>query len=62
MGEIMSSSREQSAGISQVNLAINQLDSATQQNAALVQEVSAASHSMTEQTQQLDRVVAGFRL
>ncbi|WP_336982015.1 MULTISPECIES: methyl-accepting chemotaxis protein [unclassified Cedecea] len=62
MAEIMSSSREQSTGIEQVNLAINQLDSTTQQNAALVQEVSSASHSMAEQSTQLERVVAGFKL
>lgn len=58
----MSSSREQSTGIEQVNLAINQLDSTTQQNAALVQEVSSASLSMSEQTQHLQRVVASFKL
>ncbi|NIF46314.1 methyl-accepting chemotaxis protein [Enterobacter sp. Ap-1006] len=62
MAEIMSSSREQSTGIEQVNLAINQLDSTTQQNAVLVQEVSSASHSMAEQSIQLERVVAGFKL
>lgn len=62
MAEIMSSSREQSTGIEQVNLAINQLDSTTQQNAALVQQVSSASHSMAEQSLQLERVVAGFKL
>jgi methyl-accepting chemotaxis protein len=62
MGEIMSSSREQSTGIQQVNQAINQLDSTTQQNAALVQEVSSASLSMSEQTRQLELVVASFKL
>ncbi|MEL4015561.1 methyl-accepting chemotaxis protein [Dryocola clanedunensis] len=62
MGEIMSSSREQSTGIQQVNHAINQLDSTTQQNAALVQEVSSASLSMSEQTRQLELVVASFKL
>lgn len=62
MSEIMSSSREQRAGIEQVNLAINQLDGTTQQNAALVQQVSSASQSMSEQTRQLELVVASFKL
>ena len=53
MNEIMSSSQEQSLGIEQVNLAINQLDNSTQQNAALVEEAAAAAESMQEQAQLL---------
>jgi methyl-accepting chemotaxis protein len=62
MNEIMSSSQEQSLGIEQVNVAITQLDNATQQNAALVEQVSAAAQAMQDQTVQLETVVAGFKL
>jgi len=62
MNEIMSSSQEQSLGIGQVNVAITQLDNAPQQNAALVEQVSAAAQAMQDQTVQLQTVVAGFKL
>lgn len=62
MGEIMSSSQEQSLGIEQVNIAITQLDNTTQQNAALVEQVSAAAQAMQDQTLQLETVIAGFKL
>lgn len=62
MSEIMSASREQSMGIEQVNLAITQLDGTTQQNAALVEQVSAAAQGMEEQSVQLEQVVQRFRL
>jgi methyl-accepting chemotaxis protein len=62
MNEIMSSSQEQSLGIEQVNVAITQLDNTTQQNAALVEQVSAAAQAMQEQTLQLETVVSGFKL
>ena len=62
MGEIMSASREQSMGIEQVNVAINQLDGTTQQNAALVEQVSGAARAMEEQSIQLEQVVQRFKL
>jgi len=43
-------------------VAITQLDNATQQNAALVEQVSAAAQAMQDQTVQLETVVAGFKL
>jgi len=45
-----------------VNVAINQLDSTTQQNAALVEQVSAAAQAMEEQSVQLEEVVKAFKL
>jgi methyl-accepting chemotaxis protein len=54
VAEIAAASGEQSAGIEQVNRAIMQLDELTQQNAALVEEASAASLSMAEQARQLN--------
>ncbi len=62
MGEIMAASVEQSKGIERVNQAIAQLDTTTQQNAALVEEVSAAARSMQEQTSMLIQVVGAFKV
>ncbi|RTR40764.1 DUF3365 domain-containing protein [Shewanella canadensis] len=47
--EISSSAQEQTKGIDQVNIAVNQMDEMTQQNAALVEQATAASHSMASQ-------------
>ena len=62
MSEIAAASREQSAGIGQVNQAITQMDSVTQQNAALVEEAAAAAKSLQEQAANLARVVSVFKL
>ena len=62
MGEISAASQEQSAGIEQVNQTVMQMDETTQQNAALVEEATAAARSMEEQAAQLDQAVAVFRL
>ena len=62
MGEITVASSEQSAGIEQVNQAIAQMDSATQQNAALVEQAAAAAKSMHEQASGLVQVVSVFNL
>ena len=60
--EIESASAEQSNGIEQVNLAVSHMDEVTQQNAALVEEATAAAESLKEQATQLSQVVASFRL
>ncbi len=62
IGEISVASAEQSAGIAQVNQAIAQMDSVTQQNAALVEEAAAAAASLQEQSGMLLQVVGVFRL
>ncbi|MEM0671626.1 MULTISPECIES: methyl-accepting chemotaxis protein [Dickeya] len=62
MGEIASASSEQSKGISQVGTAITQMDSVTQQNAALVEQSSATSSSLEEQAHQLNEIVSVFKL
>ncbi|SOD57943.1 Methyl-accepting chemotaxis protein (MCP) signalling domain-containing protein, partial [Pseudoxanthomonas wuyuanensis] len=54
--------QEQSAGIEQVNQTITQMDETTQQNAALVEEASAAARAMEEQAGALAATVAIFRL
>ncbi|MGN6223286.1 methyl-accepting chemotaxis protein, partial [Pseudoxanthomonas sp.] len=60
MAEIAAASQEQSAGIEQVNQTITQMDETTQQNAALVEEASAAARSMEQQAQGLGEAVAVF--
>ncbi|HEY0680802.1 MAG TPA: methyl-accepting chemotaxis protein [Steroidobacter sp.] len=62
MGEITSASAEQGEGIQQVNEAIAQMDTMTQQNAALVEEASAAAESLHTQAQKLSDAVAAFKL
>jgi len=62
IGEITAAATDQSAGIAQVNSAIDNLDQMTQQNAALVEESAAAAQSMHEQSGQLARAVAVFKL
>ncbi|MBV8470276.1 MAG: MCP four helix bundle domain-containing protein [Burkholderiaceae bacterium] len=62
MGEITTAGMEQTAGIEQVNQAMAGMDAVTQQNAALVEEATAASQSMQEQASALAQLVAVFQL
>jgi methyl-accepting chemotaxis protein-1 (serine sensor receptor) len=62
MADITAASQEQSSGIMQVNRAITQMDQVTQQNAALVEEASAAAESLKGQSSRLSQAVAVFRL
>jgi methyl-accepting chemotaxis protein len=62
VGEIAAASREQSAGIEQVNEAVMQMDGMTQQNAALIEEASAASGAMAEQANRLVETMSAYRL
>jgi methyl-accepting chemotaxis protein len=62
MADISGASREQSAGIEQVSLAVSQMDEVTQQNAALVEQAAAAAESLEEQAQALTQSVSVFRL
>ncbi|CAN5878824.1 methyl-accepting chemotaxis protein [soil metagenome] len=62
MGEISAASLEQSAGVGQVGDAVTQMDQATQQNAALVEESAAAAESMKAQAKELVESVAVFKL
>tara|TARA_R110000822_G_scaffold209083_8_gene344956 strand:+ start:2059 stop:5097 length:3039 start_codon:yes stop_codon:yes gene_type:complete len=62
MGEITAASLEQSQGIEQVNQTITSMDEVTQQNAALVEEASAAARSLEDQVAGLSEQVGSFRL
>ena len=61
MGEISAASAQQAGGIDQVSLAITQMDEVTQQNAALVEEASAAAAAMEEQARRLADATAVFK-
>jgi len=62
IGEIRDASSEQADGLGQVNIAVSQLDQATQQNAALVEETAAAADSLKEQAIRLSDAMAAFKL
>ena len=62
MGEISAASKEQSDGVSQIGEAVTQMDQVTQQNAALVEEMSAAASSLKTQASDLVQTVAVFRI
>jgi len=62
MGEISAASSEQSAGVAQVGEAVSSMDQATQQNAALVEEMAAAASSLKSQANDLVQVVGVFKL
>jgi methyl-accepting chemotaxis protein len=62
MGDIATGSEQQHLGIAQVNQAVNLLDQSTQQNAALVEEATAAASSLRDQAQSLQQAVGQFRL
>lgn len=62
MGEIAVSTDEQRRGIEQINQAVVQMDAVTQQNAALVEQASAAAFSLKDQSQRLNGAVSVFKL
>jgi methyl-accepting chemotaxis protein len=62
IADIASSAQEQSTGLNQVNSAVNQMDQVTQQNAAMVEESTAASHSLAKEADTLALLVSRFRI
>ncbi|HET9391484.1 MAG TPA: methyl-accepting chemotaxis protein [Steroidobacteraceae bacterium] len=62
VAEIAAASREQSSGIGQVNQAVVQMDDLTQQNAALVEQITTASLAMAQQAHALHEMMGGYRL
>ncbi len=61
LAEIAASAQEQAVGLSEVNIAVNQMDQATQQNAAMVEESTAASASLRGEAADLAQLVSKFR-
>ena len=62
VSEISAASSEQSQGVDQVNEAVTHMDQATQQNAALVEEMAAAAASLNGQARDLVSTVSAFKL
>ncbi|MEC5159233.1 MULTISPECIES: methyl-accepting chemotaxis protein [unclassified Janthinobacterium] len=62
MGEITVASREQSEGIDHISNAIHHMDGATQQNAKMVENASAASEALEQQAKSLVQLVSVFKL
>ena len=62
MEEISAASLEQEQGIGQINQAVTEMDTVTQQNAALVEEAAAAASAMQDQAAQLAQLVSVFKL
>ena len=62
MDSIATSAKEQSVGLAEVNTAVNQMDQVTQQNAAMVEETSAAGASLASESGRLRELIAGFQL
>ena len=61
MSEISASAQEQATGLQQVNTAVNQMDQVTQQNAAMVEQSTAASHSLSRDSEELSGLVGRFK-
>jgi methyl-accepting chemotaxis protein len=61
VSEIAVSSREQSAGLAEINVAMNQLDQVTQQNAAMFEQTTAASHALTREAETLTVTMGRFQ-
>jgi methyl-accepting chemotaxis protein len=62
VSEIAASAREQATALGEVNAAINQMDQVTQQNAAMVEETTAASHNLAREAEGLAGLIARFQL
>ena len=62
MSEIAASAQEQAIGLQQVNTAVNQMDQVTQQNAAMVEQSTAASHSLSQEAETLAGSVSCFQI
>ncbi|EHS51590.1 methyl-accepting chemotaxis sensory transducer [Rhizobium sp. PDO1-076] len=59
---IVTSAREQSVGLSEINSAVGQMDQVTQQNAAMVEQTNAASHTLAGDAENLSRLVGQFQV
>ncbi|HZG27330.1 MAG TPA: methyl-accepting chemotaxis protein, partial [Ensifer sp.] len=59
---LVESAQEQSSGLAQINTAVNQMDQDTQKNAAMVEESTAASHSLASEVVSLNRLLSQFKL
>ena len=61
VADIASGAKEQASGLAEINSAVTQMDQATQQNAVMVEESTAASHSLARQANELSGLIGAFR-
>lgn len=59
---IVEASREQATGLKEINTAVNTIDQGTQQNAAMVEETSAAAHSLAKEAEALFQLLSQFKI
>jgi len=62
VAELAASAKEQATGLGEVNAAVNQMDHVTQQNAAMVEQATAASHTLSDEAGELARLVGKFQI
>ncbi|MBP1862092.1 methyl-accepting chemotaxis protein [Rhizobium herbae] len=62
VGAIVEASKEQATGLKEINTAVNTIDQGTQQNAAMVEETSAAAHSLSKEAAQLFELIGQFNI
>lgn len=62
ISDIAASAKEQATGLQEVNTAVNQMDQVTQQNAAMVEQSTAASHGLAHETLELSRLTGYFQI
>jgi methyl-accepting chemotaxis protein len=62
VSQIVSVSLEQTASLGEVNAAVGEMDQVTQQNSAMVEESTSASHGLSRQADELSRLVGRFRI
>ncbi len=62
VSQIATSAQDQAVGLQEVNTAVSQMDQVTQQNAAMVEESTAASHTLSHETEELTRILGRFQV
>ena len=62
VNQIAASANEQSTGLHEVNIAVNQMDQVVQQNAAMVEQATAATHSLKGEARELANLVSRFKV
>jgi len=62
IGDISASAQDQANGLHEVNTAVSQMDQVTQQNAAMVEQATASSHSLAQEADELARLFGQFRI
>lgn len=62
VGAIVEASKEQATGLKEINTAVNTMDQGTQQNAAMVEETTAAAHSLAREAEQLFELLGQFNV